>query len=91
MEASPLEHSFFDAQAQNFGRLRADASGVHWPGTQAADARLQNALRDLSDADLRAIFTRTRGMDFGRTAKTRALRDQLNAASAERGLGLTIP
>ena len=91
MEVSPLEHSFFDAQAQNFGQLRADASGVHWPGTQAADTRLSNALRDLSDDDLRSIFTRTRGMDFGRTAKTRTLRAQLNAAAADRGLGLQVP
>ena len=91
MEVSPLEHAFFDAEAHGFGRLRADAGGVRWPGTVAADARLQNALRDLSDTELRAIVDRTRTMDFTRTPRTQRLRTELQAECAARNLGVTVP
>jgi hypothetical protein len=91
MEVTPLEHAFFDAEAHSFGRARADASGRMWPGTVAADARLQNYLVDMSDAELRALADRTRGLDFTRTPRTRELRNHLRNEITGRGLPIVAP
>lgn len=91
MEVSPLEHAFFDAEAHGFGRLRGDANGRIWSGTQAADPRVQNPLAYMSDSDIRGIVDGTRGMDFSRTARTRALRDHLRAEIVSRRLSITPP
>jgi hypothetical protein len=89
MEVTPLEHSFFDAEAHGFGRQRGDVDGNLWRGTRDADARLHNSLSDMSDTDLLAMIERTRGMDFTRTAGTRQLRNDIRAAIAARGLNVT--
>ncbi|WP_344120968.1 hypothetical protein [Kocuria aegyptia] len=91
MEVTPLEHSFHDAEAHGFGSLRGDRAGDLWGGTRAADSRLQNSLRDMSDADLITLIDRTRGMDFTRTARTRQLLADIRAACTGRRLPVTPP
>jgi hypothetical protein len=91
MEVIPVEHAFHDAEAYSFGQARADAEGRMWEGTRAADTRIGNYLIDMSDAELRALADRTRGMHFGRTARTRELREHLRSEIAARGLPVTPP
>jgi hypothetical protein len=91
LEVTPLEHAFFDAEAHSFGRLRGDASGAMWPGTQAADVRLQRPLYYMTDAEIGEIVTRSQGMNFGATPRTVELRAQLAQEISARSLGMTPP
>jgi hypothetical protein len=93
MEVNPLEHAFFDAEAWNFGSQRADIAGQRWPGTQAADIRLQRPLISMDDATLTRIVNeaRQRGFDWNATDRTRQLRDAVRSEVNVRNLPVTPP
>jgi hypothetical protein len=93
LEATPVEHAFFDYEAWRFGRLRADVAGARWATSTATDVRIARPLYYMSDDTIREIVQRAAagGMDFNRSAATRQLRDAIRAEVSQRALGITVP
>ena len=91
LEVEPFEHAFFDAEAWGFGSQRADVSGQRWSGTEAADARVQRPLIDMSDARILEIerLAQARNLNFNANPGTRSLRAALDAEIQARNL--TVP
>ncbi len=100
MEVSRVEHAFFDAYAHTLfpgtsrarvNPLRFDIEGKAWGSTLLGDVRVARPLERMNEATLRTIIDRatSEGLDFGRTAKTRALRDAINLEITARGLSLS--
>jgi hypothetical protein len=93
LEATRLEHGFFDVEAWKFGGYRADVAGQRWAGTAAADVRAQRPLAGLSDATITRVVqqARARNLNFNQNDSTRKLRDALRAEINARGLSVTPP
>jgi hypothetical protein len=93
LEVAPLEHAFFDAEAQSFGRARADVEGGTFPGTIAADVRNTRPLAPMDDATIIRIVdtARTRHLDWNANRGSRQLRDHLRTEINLRNLQVTPP
>jgi hypothetical protein len=93
MEVNPLEHAFFDAEAWDFGLLRADSAGQQWPGTRTADIRLQRPLISMDDATIIRIVNEARqnNRNWNASDKTRQLRDAVRSEINVRNLPITPP
>ena len=90
MEVTPLEHAFFDAEAWSFGSQRADVVGMRWPGTVAADIRVQRPLFHMRDATIHQIIEAASQPRFS-FSRAPQLRVALVREVAERGLQFIVP
>lgn len=93
LEVSPLEHAFFDSEAQRFGSMRTDTAGQTFPGTIAADVRGTRPLAPMDDATIIRIVNtaRTRGYNWDRALGSQQLRTQLRSEINLRNLQVTPP
>ena len=89
MPVTGPEHSFFDAHAH-----RRDAAGQKFQHTRTSDERKERPLAPLTDAEIRGLvdLIHQRGLagNFGRTRRTRNLRNWLLREIQERGLAITL-
>jgi len=94
MEVTPLQHAFFDAEA-NAGGDRADGTGRRFSGTQDADERQRRPLVYMSDDALREIIRMIQlnpaRYNFEQNDRTHELRAALQQEIALRGLNSSLP
>ena len=91
IEASPVEHAFWDKEAHGFGSRRADPSGNMWTQTPWSDPRVGRPLVFMTDGSLAEIAARARTDPSINLSKVPNLLSALRAEAAARGLSIQFP
>lgn len=91
IEVTPLEHAFFDYEANSFGSLRADSAGRQFSTSAATDPRSTRPLMYVDEARLREIVRRASSDPDINLTRVPDLRAAIQAEIDARGLDISMP